>query len=131
MSVTADDFDRWIREDFVALNTALEERYFARDDRASVQGVGDELKIQLREGGNAHIRRLLAEGNTDEGFDAGFNLLGNVGLFMAACSRHGVADQDSRDGGLPEASALALQLGASLGVTPRFATSHLTTHNRA
>jgi hypothetical protein len=131
MSVTADDFDRWIREDFVALNTALEERYFARNDRASVQGVGDELKIELREGGNAHIRRLLAEGNTDEGFDAGFNLLGNVGLFMAACSRHGVADQDSRDGGLPEASALALQLGASLGVTPRFATSHLTTHNRA
>ena len=32
---------------------------------------------------------------------------------------------------LREASALALQLGASLGVTPRFATSHLSTHNQA
>jgi hypothetical protein len=32
---------------------------------------------------------------------------------------------------LKEASALALQLGASLGVTPRFATSHLSTHNLA
>jgi len=131
MSVATDDFDHWIREDFVALNTALEERYFARDDRASVLGVGDELKTELCAAGNAHVRRLLAEGNTDEGFDAGFDLLGNVGLFMAACSRHGVADPGSRDGGLPEASALALQLGASLGVTPRFATSHLTTHNRA
>jgi hypothetical protein len=31
----------------------------------------------------------------------------------------------------PEASALALHVGASLGMAPRFATSHLATHNRA
>ena len=32
---------------------------------------------------------------------------------------------------LAEASALAMQLGASLGVIPRFASCHLETHNRA
>lgn len=131
MITNAEHFDRWIRSDFAGLNTELEELYFAREDRADVNGVGDDLKARLKAAGNEHVRRLLAEGNTDEGFDAGFDLLGNVGLFMAACARHGLADQEARDGGLPEASALALQLGASLGVTPRFATSHLTTHNRA
>ena len=75
---------------------------------------------------------LLVEGNTDEGFDSGFELLGNVGFYMAACRRHGLTDPetDSRSP-LAEASGLAMQLGASLGVAPRFATSHLSTHNRA
>jgi len=131
MTTNAERFDHWIRSTFAELNTQLEERYFAQADRAAVTGVGEELKTQLRAEGNDHVARLLAEGNTDEGFDAGFDLLGNVGLFMAACARHGAADQAAKDGGLPKASALALQLGASLGVTPRFATSHLTTHNRA
>lgn len=131
MTDTADAFDAWIRSDFVTLNTALEERYFASTDRAAVTGVGEELKAELLAAGNSHVRALLAEGNTDEGFDAGFNLLGNVGLFMAACARHAATDPQAKDGGMPEASALALQLGASLGVTPRFATSHLTTHNQA
>jgi hypothetical protein len=51
---------------------------------------------------------------------------------MAACGRHEITHH-GRDHRSPlrEASALAMQLGASLGVTPRFATSHLTTHNRA
>jgi len=131
MSTNAERFDQWIRSTFAELNTRLEERYFSQEDRARVAGVGEDLKAQLKGEGNAHVARLLAEGNTDEGFDAGFDLLGNVGLFMAACARHGAAGEDTKDGGLPEASALALQLGASLGVTPRFATSHLTTHNRA
>ena len=122
MTTNAERFDHWIRGTFAELNTQLEERYFAQADRAVVTGVGEELKTQLRAEGNDHVARLLAEGNTDEGFDAGFDLLGNVGLFMAACARHGAADQAAKDGGLPEASALALQLGASLGVTPRFAT---------
>ena len=49
---------------------------------------------------------------------------------MAACRRHEIDELDNKNL-LPEASSLALQLGASLGVTPRFATSHLTTHNTA
>lgn len=125
-------FDDWIRSGFVALNTALEDLYFDQDNRANVAGVGDEVKAQLVAEGWEYIRALLEEGNTDEGFDAGFDLLGNVGLFMGACRRHEVTESSSGAAEpLRDTSALALQLGASLGVAPRFATSHLTTHNRA
>jgi hypothetical protein len=97
-----------------------------------VQSVGDSIKKQLLEEGRSYIVDLLDEGNTDEGFDSGFDLLGNVGLYMGACRRHEITEP-SREKRSPliEASALALQLGATLGVTPRFATSHLATHNYA
>ncbi len=125
-------FDGWIRSGFVELNTALEELYFRQENRATVSGIGDEIKARLVEEGQRYIHALLEEGNTDEGFDAGFDLLGNVGLFMGACRRHELAElSDAVRQALKETSALALQLGASLGVAPRFATSHLTTHNRA
>lgn len=132
MSANSQAFDAWIRTGFVAMNTELEERYFAQTDRANVQGIGDEVKRRLHDEGRTFIAALLEEGNTDEGFDRGFDLLGNVGLYMAACERHGItqAGREQRSP-LREASALAMQLGASLGVTPRFATSHLSTHNRA
>lgn len=132
MSENSQAFDRWIRGPFVEINTELEERYFRQADRAAVRGVGDELKARLLEEGRELIGALLDEGNTDEGFDAQFDLLGNVGLYMAACERHAIT-QAHRENRSPlfEASALAMQLGASLGVTPRFATSHLSTHCRA
>ncbi len=125
-------FDRWIRTDFVTLNNELEARYFEQDDRANVAGVGEETKRQLEAQGREHIIELLAQGNTDEGFDQAFDLLGNVGLYMAACRRHGLTDPD-RDRTSPqeEASALAMHIAASIGVVPRFATAHLCTHNRA
>ncbi|MEM7280332.1 MAG: monodechloroaminopyrrolnitrin synthase PrnB family protein [Pseudomonadota bacterium] len=125
-------FDEWIRGLFVEYNTRLEGLYSEGDDRAHVVGVGDELKQALVEEGRQLILPLLQEGNTDEGFDSGFDLLGNVGMYMAACRRHDITEP-SRESTSPlkEASALALQLGASLGVTPRFATSHLSTHNHA
>ena len=125
-------FDKWIRSSFREANTELEEIYFAQKNRAAVQSVGDSIKKQLVEEGRSYIVDLLDEGNTDEGFDNGFDLLGNVGLYMGACRRHEIT-KPSRESKSPliEASALALQLGASLGVTPRFATSHLATHNYA
>jgi hypothetical protein len=125
-------FDCWIRRDFVDMNTALEELYFAREDRAEVAGVGEKIKHDLLQEGRELVAALLREGNTDEGFDSGFDLLGNVGLYMASCGRHGITHH-ARESVSPlhEASALAMQLGASLGLTPRFATSHLTSHNRA
>lgn len=125
-------FDRWIRGPFRDINTELENLYFAQDNRAAVAGVGEALKTRLRDEGRRHILDLLKEGNTDEGFDRGFDLLGNVGFYMAACERHEIT-LHTREPTSPlvEASALALQLGAGLGVTPRFATSHLATHNRA
>ncbi|OEG73782.1 tryptophan 2,3-dioxygenase [Shewanella colwelliana] len=132
MSEHVQAFDRWIREEFVTLNSALERLYLQQNDPANVKGVGDELKSTLAEQGRVLIKALVEEGNTDEGFDSAFDLLGNVGLYMAACRRHEITEP-SRETSSPliEASALAMHIGASIGVTPRFATAHLTTHNRA
>jgi hypothetical protein len=132
MTVNTENFDSWIRGEFVEMNTALEEIYFAQSDRSAVENVGDSIKKPLVERGRSFILQLLKEGNTDEGFDSAFDLLGNVGLYMAACRRHDITEP-SREALSPltEASGLALHLGASIGVTPRFATSHLATHNLA
>lgn len=125
-------FDTWIRTEFKAMNTALEQQYFAQHARENVAGIGADLKQALVDQGTVYIAHLLREGNTDEGFDSGFDLLGNVGFFLAACRRHEVpGSMDPGDTSLKEASALAMQLGASLGVAPRFASAHLETHNRA
>ncbi|GIU19156.1 monodechloroaminopyrrolnitrin synthase PrnB family protein [Shewanella sp. MBTL60-007] len=132
MTQNTQAFDHWIRTRFVALNNELEHLYRLQADRANVEGVGDDLKAQLESEGRELIVSLLAEGNTDEGFDHAFDLLGNVGLYMAACRRHEITEPSrERVSPLTEASALAMHIGASIGVTPRFATAHLTTHNRA
>jgi len=125
-------FDHWIRTGFVEMNTELEALYFQLEDRSAVESVGAAMKSELVVQGSEFIIELLNEGNTDEGFEQAFDLLGNVGLYMAACRRHDITEP-SREKSSPllEASALALHLGASLGVAPRFATSHLTTRNTA
>ena len=132
MTPNAYAFDQWIRHRFVELNTQLEHLYWQQEDKGNVDGVGEQLKTELETEGNDFIACLLKEGNTDEGFDAAFDLLGNVGLFMAACRRHEITEP-SRETTSPltDASALAMHIGASIGVPPRFATAHLTTHNRA
>ena len=125
-------FDHWIRNGFVDINTELENLYFKQEDRADTALVDDGIKKTLVEEGRSHIIELLAEGNTDEGFDQAFSLLGNVGLYMASCRRHDITEPSrERTSPLVEASALAMHLGASLGVTPRFATSHLAMYNPA
>ena len=132
MTLNTERFDAWIRGDFVALNTELEELYFDSDTPELVEGVGEDLKTQLKEDGRSYIVELAKEGNTDEGFEAGFDLLGNVGLYMAACRRHEITEPSrEKKSPLEEASALAMQLGASLGVVPRFTSAHLETHNLA
>ncbi|WP_028773619.1 PrnB family protein [Shewanella waksmanii] len=132
MSPDLQAFDKWIREDFVEINSHLEQLYLQQSDPANVAGIGDADKQLLEYQGRELIKCLLAEGNTDEGFDSAFDLLGNVGLYMAACRRHEITEPSrERTSPLVEASALAMHIGASIGVTPRFATAHLTTHNRA
>jgi hypothetical protein len=125
-------FDHWIRSSFVAMNDELEAIYFAGTDRAVVGKAGEGIREQLLNDGRNFIIPLLREGNTDEGFEAAFDLLGNVGMYMAACRRHEMTEptREARSP-LEEASALAMHLGASLGVVPRFAASHLSTHNPA
>ena len=131
-SAKAEAFDRWIRGPFVALNTELEELYFAQEDRTAVVGVGDPIKAVLRDEGHVHVVGLLEEGNTGDGFQSAFNVLGNVGLFLGALRRHELTNPAREERSpFPQASSLALHVGASLGMAPRFATSHLATHNRA
>ena len=132
MTSRADRFDGWIRSSFVEMNTALENLYFAQQDRSNVDGVGDPIKFQLRDEGHQFVVGLLEEGNTGDGFDSGFGVLGSVGLYLAALRRHELTNP-AREEKSPftEACSLALHVGASLGMAPRFATSHLATHNRA
>ena len=132
MSTKAEAFEHWIRTAFVAINTELEDLYFAQADRARVEGTGEPLKRALRDEGEAFVLALLAEGNTGEGFQSGFGVLGNVGMYLAALRRHELTNPAREERSpFPQASALALHVGASLGMAPRFATSHLATHNRA
>ena len=132
-SKNAKALDDWTRSRFKQLNTDLEQLYSELASPEEVTDVGVAVKLDLVEEGGELISALLSEGNTDEGFDSGFELLGNVGFFMAACRRHEIQpDLGSRSARyLKDASALSLQLGASLGVVPRFASAHLETHNRA
>ena len=125
--------DRWIRTEFKQLNTELEQQYSGLDSPDQVSTTGLGLKQQLATQGGDLISSLLREGNTDEGFDSGFDLLGNVGFFMAACRRHEIDSEKTPqfDSHLLDASALSMQLGASLGVVPRFSSAHLETHNTA
>ena len=132
MSTNTDAFDRWIRTGFVEMNTELEQLYFAQEDRANVIGRGDPIKHRLRDEGHVHVVALLAEGNTGERFESGFGVLGNVGMYLAALRRHELTNPAREERSpFPEASSLALHVGASLGMAPRFATSHLSTHNLA
>ncbi|HSY94497.1 MAG TPA: monodechloroaminopyrrolnitrin synthase PrnB family protein [Steroidobacteraceae bacterium] len=132
MSSRAEAFEGWIRTSFVQMNTELENLYFARSDRAQVIGCGDPIKASLRDEGHAHVVALLAEGNTGEGFDSAYGVLGSVGLYLGALRRHELTNPAREERSpFPEASSLALHVGASLGMAPRFSTGHLATHNRA
>jgi hypothetical protein len=132
MSARAAAFDRWIRSAFVEMNTELENLYFAQHDRADVRGHGAAVKARLRDAGHVHVVALLAEGNTGDGFESGFGVLGNVGMYLAAMRRHELTNPAREERSpFPEASSLALNVGASLGMAPRFSSAHLANHNLA
>ena len=132
MSENAEDFDGWIRSRFIDLNSELEDLYFAGGDRAAVESAGSAQKQALFDEGQRLVEALQREGNTDEGFDRAFDVLGNLGLWLAALRRHELTNPATESKSpFHEASALGMHIGASLGVAPRFATSHLSTHNRA
>jgi Domain of unknown function (DUF1864) len=132
MSTHSDAFDHWIRSSFMQINTELENLYFAQDDRADVGRGGAALKAQLRDEGHVHVVALLAEGDTGDGFSTAFGVLGNVGLYLAALRRHELTNpaREQRSP-FPEASSLAMHVGASLGMAPRFSTAHLAHMNFA
>jgi hypothetical protein len=132
MSSRALAFEHWIRTAFVQMNTELENLYFAQTNRAQVIGRGDPIKAALRDEGHTYVVALLAEGNTGGGFDSALGVLGSVGLYLGALRRHELSNPAREERSpFPEASSLALHVGASLGMAPRFSTAHLATHNRA
>jgi Domain of unknown function (DUF1864) len=132
MSNRAEAFEHWIRTSFVQMNTELENLYFAQENREQVVGCGDSIKVALRDEGHTHVVALLAEGNTGDGFDSAFGVLGTVGMYLGALRRHELTNPAREERSpFPEASSLALHVGASLGMAPRFSTGHLATHNKA
>lgn len=125
-------FDAWIRGRFRDLNTELEEAYFALANPAEVESVGDDLKATLLEEGNAHVEAVASLPLLDLDADHGYDLLGNVGFFVAALRRHELTNPDREERSpFPVASSLAQRLATGLGVVPRFATAHVNLSNLA
>ena len=132
MSTHSDAFDHWIRNAFSQINTELENLYFAQDDRADVTRSGANLKARLRDEGRVHVVALLAEGDTGDGFANAFGVLGNVGMYLAALRRHELTNPAREERSpFPEASSLAMHVGAALGMAPRFSTAHIAHLNNA
>ncbi len=125
-----DDFDQWIRGDFVALNTELEEAYFAAATR-TVHGRADLDRLRralLHEGGGL-ARRIAERGDLTDDTHLRYDLLGTVGFYLAACRRHEADEADSAAEVLAPARSLARVLGTSLGVAPRFVFAHQSLYN--
>jgi hypothetical protein len=125
-------FDTWIRGRFRDLNTELEERYFALENPAAVDGEAPELKAALQEEGDALVAAVATMPLLDLDAERGYDLLGNVGLYMAALRRHELTNPDREERSpFPVASGLAQRLASGLGVVPRFATAHVNLSNIA
>ena len=117
---------------FRDLNTELEERYMTLEDKANVDGVAPELTAALLEEGQERIAAVAALPELDLDAERGYDLLGNVGLFMAALRRHELTNpaREQRSP-FPVVSGLAQRLATGLGVVPRFATAHTNLSNPA
>jgi hypothetical protein len=133
MKPAHEQFDRWIRGPFRDLNHELEElRRAARAGGAPGSDAEREgLRTALRQQGRDHVRAVMEESPLIAGFAARLELLGNVGMLISACTRHGLNEPKEGRSPLREESMLALQLGASLGVAPRLILAPYATHNRS
>lgn len=130
--LTIRHFDEWIRSAFKVYNTELENLYFAQDNPEIVEGVGDDIKHRLRDEGTRLIADIVAAKPSYDGEREAYDLLGNVGFYLAALRRHEMTNPDREQRSpFPEASALAQALSVQLGVAPRFATAHVNLSNRA
>jgi len=133
MSSSINSFDEWIRNRFLQINTDLEEHYFAQETLLVDDELTSPIKQSLLEEGSVKIAAILD--NADDipsTYEGRFYLLGNVGMYMAACRRHEI-DTPLENGYSPlnEASTISFQLGSALGVAPRFMATHLGLYNRA
>ena len=126
-----DQLDAWLRGDFVRINTALEEAYFAgRIDVICGRPDVDELKTQLLRLGGPLMERLAEMPGIPADPHASYRLLGLVGHYLAACQRHEAALTDEV-GGRQAAWAVSTRIGDALGVVPRFVFAHQSLFNEA
>ena len=134
--MTADpieQLDQWLRGDFVRINTALEEKYFAeRIDVIHGRPDVDALKAQLLQQGGPLMDRLAAMPALPEDTHASYRLLGLVGHYLAACQRHeAFAAAKYGEGGREAAWIVSQRFGYALGVAPRFVFAHQSLFNEA
>jgi hypothetical protein len=126
-----EEFDSWLRSEFVGINTRLEEAYFAeRVDVIVGRPDLDELKHDLLRQGGPLMARLadlpaLPQDPRDQ-----YRLLGLVGHYLAACQRHEAPLSDA-EGGRQAAWDVSLRIGASLHVAPRLVFAHQSLFNDA
>lgn len=128
-----EQFDRWLRAEFVELNTELEQAYFAARSEIVFGPVElDRPRYAILREGAELIARI---GQTDQlGSDARerYQLLGAVGFYLAACRRHEVERLHAANAEcLVPAWSLATRLGISPGVAPRYVFAHQSLHNPA
>ena len=132
ISPSIEAFDRWIRGAFRDINTELEERYFALENPGDVADVAPELKATLQKEGDAHVEAVATLPLLDLDEERGYDLLGNVGIYMAALRRHELTNPEREERSpFALASGLAQRLATGLGVVPRFATAHMNLSNVA
>lgn len=126
-----DQLDGWLRGDFVRINTALEEVYFAgRIDVICGRPDVDELKKQLLRQGGPLMERLADMPGLPADPHASYRLLGLVGHYLAACQRHEAALTDE-EGGRHAAWAVSTRIGNALGTVPRLVFAHQSLFNDA
>ena len=140
MGDAIDDLDRWLRGDFVRINTALEEIYFAeRIDVINGRPEVDALKRQLLDQGAPLMERLAALPQLPADRHASYRLLGLIGHYLAACQRHEAFAFAEAFGGSHEndigarraAWDVSTRIGDALGVVPRFVFAHQSLFNEA
>src|SRR5215204_3866259 len=89
LSDPVDQLDFWLRGEFIRINTALEEIYFAeRIDVIRGRADVDALKRELLQQGGPLMERLAAMPALPDDPHASYRLLGLVGHYLAACRRH-------------------------------------------
>jgi hypothetical protein len=102
------------------------------ENQADVDGVAPELTSALLDEGQALIAEVASLPALDLDAERGYDLLGNVGLYMAALRRHELTNPDREERSpFPVVSGLAQRLATGLGVVPRFATAHTNLSNLA
>jgi Monodechloroaminopyrrolnitrin synthase PrnB len=126
-----DELDRWLRGDFMRINTELEELYFAeRIDVICGRPDVDALKRRLLQQGGPLMTRIAAMPALPDHPHASYRLLGLVGHYLAACQRHEASLSDD-EGGRQAAWDISLRIGAALDVAPRLVFAHQSLFNDA